>query len=125
MSNSPPASPTINGPTSGQTKKNLLFTFNAIDPDGDNVSFHIDWGDGNTETTVFVPSGTDKAVPHIWNSPDTYTITASAEDAFGSIGPSTTFTVVIPREKAINRPFLIFLENHPNLFLIIQQFIGL
>ena len=75
----------------------------TTDPDGDDVRFHIDWGDTKSDTTDFVASGTDFDVPHTWGVTGTYIITASAEDTFGNIGPEATFTVTIPRNKAIYR----------------------
>jgi hypothetical protein len=94
----PPFAPTISGPNSGKPGQELTFVFNSLDPEGEDVRFHIDWGDGNEEWTDYVPSGTDKAVTHIWDVEDTYIITAFAQDYLFS-GPSTTFTITIPRNK--------------------------
>jgi hypothetical protein len=104
--NQPPGTPTINGPNSGPSKKALNFIFNSVDTDGDDVRFHIDWGDGDSESTSYVPSGTDKSAGHIWSVTGTFVITASAEDTFGNLGPSTTFSVVIPRNKATKKVLL-------------------
>jgi len=98
----PPWPPTINGPTHGKPGQRLTYTFNAEDPDGDDVRFHIDWGDGNEEWTIYVSSGTDKAVSHIWDVEDTFTITAYSEDDEGTKSSSATFTVIMPRDKATN-----------------------
>jgi hypothetical protein len=95
----PPYSPTIVGPSKGGAGQTLTFTFNAMDPDDDIVRFHIDWGDGITETTSYVPSGGDKEVSHIWDKVADYTIEAFAEDIWGMCGPSERFTVIIPRDK--------------------------
>jgi len=119
--NIPPYAPTITGPTSGKPGQSLTFTFNVDDPDGDDVRFKIDWGDGSSDTTGFVHSGTDKSVSHIWGVEDTYTITAYAEDEYGDSGPSTTKQVTIPRNKLINNLFLNFLQSHPNWFLLLQK----
>jgi hypothetical protein len=119
--NTVPSAPTITGPTGGKTGQSLTFTFNAVDPDGDDVRFIIDWGDATSDTTDYVASGNEKSVSHIWSVEDTYTITVYAEDEFGLIGPSATFTVTIPRNKAINRPFLNWLQSHPNLLPLLQK----
>jgi len=124
--NNPPGAPTIDGPTNGDAGDSLTYTFSAVDPDGDTVRFIIEWGDGNSDTTGFVPSGTDETASHTWSSPATYTITAKAEDSFGNIGPSATFTVTIPRNKDIHsHPFLRFLQNHPNMFPLLRTLLGL
>jgi hypothetical protein len=118
--NNPPDTPTITGPSDGKPGQELTFVFNAVDPDGDDVRFIINWGDTKSDTTDFVASGSDKSVSHVWNAEDSYTITAYAEDEFGSFGPEVTFTIVIPRDKAINNPFLNWLQSHPNLLLLLQ-----
>ena len=112
----PPFVPTIRGPQVGKVGDILTFTFNAVDLDGDDVRFHIDWGDGSKEITVYVGSGTDETVTHIWSSKGDYTITAYAEDAYGWCGPSRTFQVVIPRNKAIiNMLSQMLLEKYTTL----------
>jgi hypothetical protein len=121
--NLPPNAPTISGPSTGKPGTSYDYTFNAMDGDGDDVRYIIDWGDTTSDTTDFVTSGTDKSVSHIWNSGDTYTITAYAEDVFGLSGPDATKTVTIPRDKPINNPFLNFLQCQPNLFPFLQKLI--
>jgi len=110
--NQPPTIPEINGPTCGKTGESLTFLFNAVDPDKDDVRFIINWSDTTTDTTDFVSSGTDISVSHIWAMEDTYKITAYAEDSFGNIGSEATFIVVIPRDKALDKPLLLYLQNH-------------
>jgi hypothetical protein len=123
--NSAPSAPIITGPNSGKPGQELTFVFNAVDPEGDDVRFIIDWDDGNTDTTSYVPSGIDKSVSHIWSAEETYTITAYAEDEYGLTGPSTTKQVTIPRNKLINKPILNFLQSffqsYPNLFPLLQK----
>ncbi len=113
-----PNEPTINGPNSGKTGQTLTFTFNAVDPDGDDVRIIIDWGDGSSDTTDFVTSGNDISVSHIWETENTYSITAKAEDEYGLFGPEASFTVTIPREKELINTFLQFLQRHPTLYKI-------
>jgi hypothetical protein len=121
--NNPPSKPIIDGPTSGKPNTEYDFTFNAIDPDGDDIKYLIDWGEGTSDTTLFVASGTSVDASHTWADEGTYTITAKAEDTNGLIGPEATKAVTMPRTKAINRPFLNFLQNltHTNLFSLLQR----
>ncbi len=116
IGNLPPGEPTITGSTYGNVGQILTYTFNSVDPDGDDVRFYVDWGDGDSEWSSGVPSGTDITTSHSWITEDTYTITAYAEDTFGNTGSSTTFSVTIPRDKTINNPFLNWLQSHPSLF---------
>jgi hypothetical protein len=92
-----------------------------VDPDDDDVRIIIDWGDGSSDTTDFVTSGSDISVSHIWNTEDTYSITAKAEDEYGLIGPEASFSVTIPREKAIYNIFLQFLQSYIKYFPILQK----
>jgi hypothetical protein len=111
----PPFPPDINGPSSGKPGESLTFIFNAEHPEyGVDVRFHINWGDGNTDTTTYVPEGTDKPVSHVWDIVDTYTITAWTEDEYGqwSFYP-TTFTVIIPRDKSTDNMLFRLLERFP------------
>lgn len=118
--NHPPNKPTISGPSSGPPGKLLVFTFNAMDPDGDDVRFLIDWGDSTSDTTSFVHSGYDKAASHMWDIRGTFIITAIAEDAFGNIGLSSTGQITIPRDKPFNFNFNL-LERLLNYILQISK----
>jgi parallel beta-helix repeat protein len=121
--NIPPGKPTITGPTTGKPNIEYNFTFNSDDFDGDDVRFHIDWGDGDNETTSFVPSGTDLIVSHSWVDKGTYTIKVYAEDEFGLISIGTTFQIIIEKSKTMSNPLLNWLQNHPNMFPLLQTLI--
>jgi hypothetical protein len=125
--NKAPYAPTITGPGQGSTGQTLTFVFNAIDRDGDNVRFHIEWGDGNSDTTDYVGSGVDKDASHSWSTEKTFTITAKAQDDQGYFGPEITKSVSIPRNLEFNfyQLLLEFLEQYPNLFPILRYVIGL
>ncbi len=120
--NNPPNKPTISGPTTAPAGAECEYTFNAVDPNGDDVKYHIDWDDSNSETTDFFSSGADVKVKHTWTNQDTYIIRVTAEDANGLIGPEGSLTVTMPRNKAMRAsPFLSFLSNHPTLFPLLQR----
>ena len=128
--NQPPNTPTISGEQNGNVGTEYEYTFNAVDPDDDNVKYHIDWDDGDTETTDFFSSGTDVKVKHTWTNQDTYIIRVTAEDTHGLIGPEGTLTVTMPRNRAImNIPFLQFLQNflqqYPILYQLLLRFLQL
>ena len=120
--NQPPGAPTITGDTSGKAGIEYEYTFNAEDPNGDNVKYHIDWDDGNSDTTAFNPSGTDVKVKHAWSDEGTYIIKATAEDENGLEGPDATLTVTMPRSRiTTNTLFLRFLEQFPILKILLLQ----
>ena len=78
---------------------------------------------------LLILHGMDMIVPHTWPDEGTYTIRASAEDTNGIVGPETTLEVSMPKNKAINRPFLNllqnFLENHPLIYQLLQRLLKL
>ena len=108
--NHPPKAPKITGPgniPSDSIKgivmnpvnfppgKPIEFRFEAIDPDGDDIRYHIDWGDGDYEITRFYPSGVEVKVNHTFNCQGTYTVSARAEDTCGFTGPWGTMSIPI------------------------------
>lgn len=126
--NQPPNAPSIDGETSGKAGKEYEYTFNAIDPDGDNIKYFIDWGDDNTEWTDFHASGTDVKVKHTWSEKGTYNITAKAKDIYGAEGPEATLEVTMPKNKAFNFNFDLLswlFERFPNMFPILRHMLGL
>jgi len=117
-----PEAPIISGPNSGLPGISYDFTFNAVDPDGDDVRFIIEWGDLTSDLTEFVTSGTDVTLSHIWTSKGSYTITVKAMDTYGMVGPESTKTIIIPRNKASgNLLFFQLFERFQNTFPIIQN----
>jgi len=126
VSNTEPDEPSIDGPSSGSPGTTYSFTFSATDPDGsygDKVSYGIDWGDGSgVHWTDYVSSGTEVTKTHSWGSRGSYTIKAKAKDLSGAESDWATLRISMPKNKAcINKPFLNFLTNHPNLFIILQK----
>ena len=78
-----PSAPT--GPDSGRPNTSYDFTASSTDPDGDQVAFRFDWGDG-TESgwTSFVNSGGSASMSHSWSSQGTFEVKAKAKDSYGS-----------------------------------------
>jgi outer membrane protein assembly factor BamB len=122
--NQPPSAPTIDGPNSGKPKTSYDFIFNAVDTDGDNVRYIINWGDNTSNITGPIPSGNNVTVSHTWNAKGTYTISAKAEDEYGLIGPKATKEITIPRNKALltTQPILQWLFER---FPILRHLLGL
>ena len=126
--NTPPNTPTIDGPKSGKPGIECDYILNSIDSDGDVLRFIVDWDDGDNETTTFVFSGNDLTVSHTWNAKGTYIISVKAEDEYGAESNLTTLEVTIPRTRQLNifedlleRLF----ERFPNAFPILRQILRL
>lgn len=120
--NQPPGAPTITGPNSGKVGNSIEYKFNATDPDGDQVKYIINWGDGKTDITALNPSGSDMAMTHTWSKKGDYTIKVQAQDEFGLIGLQSAKTVTMPRDRALNWYYLIMkvLEHFPLLEKILN-----
>jgi hypothetical protein len=82
LSNAPNA-PIISGPNSGVAGEEYEFSFITTDPDGDNVSYFIDWGD-NTNSGWFgvYESGEEIKATHSWTLSGNYEIRAKAKDDY-------------------------------------------
>ncbi|KYK20181.1 hypothetical protein AYK24_04080 [Thermoplasmatales archaeon SG8-52-4] len=111
LENNPPGAPSITGPIKGNSGITYDYYFNSIDPEGHGVKYHITWDDGYIDETDFGESGTDVIASHAWNREGSFIITAYAEDAIGLIGPESTFTVTMPKNRIINRNFINILSN--------------
>ena len=96
LPNDPPGAPVITGTTNGAAGTSYDYDFTATDPDGHDVQYYIDWGDGDTEWTSFAASGTPVTVSHTWDEQGDYTITAKAKDIYGLIGPEGTLVIAMP-----------------------------
>ena len=126
--NEAPDAPDIDGLTSGKAGTEYDYNFTAIDPDGDDVKYFIDWGDGNTEWTDFASSGTPVIVSHTWVEKDTYIITAKAKDVFDAEGPEGTLDVSMPMSLAFNFNFNLLnwlFERFPNAFPVLRNLLRL
>ena len=67
--NLPPEVPDIDGPTRGVVDVSYNFTFNSVDPDGDDVYYYIIWDDGYIEDWEGpYSSGEDFVISHTYSN---------------------------------------------------------
>ncbi len=78
--NRTPSIPKISGPTDGSKDTRYSYAFGSTDQDNDDMNYIIDWGDGSTDESVFLPSGHFFSMLHSWAEPGMYTITVTASD---------------------------------------------
>ena len=78
--NTPPSTPTIDGPTSGHQDTDYEYTILSIDADNDSMQYTIDWGDGETTITEFIQNGTSTTQIHNWTNYGEYIISVKAYD---------------------------------------------
>ncbi len=98
--NSPPETPSIQGPTSGKAGKELTYEICSSDPDGDDIYYCLDWGDGSGEICIGpYPSATCITQSHTWSSDGTYTIKVKARDTNDAESDYGRLQVKIPRVR--------------------------
>jgi len=125
IKNDAPSKPIINGPHTGTAGISYTYTFVSIDPDGDDVFYQINWGDGTFEDWFGPYDSNDIiTVQHKWSKKGNYTIMARAKDINDNIGEWGTFTVTMPRDKEMSNSLLLqFLQRYPLLNLLVQHFL--
>ncbi len=106
--NHAPEAPIIDGPGSGKPKVTYQYNVSTVDPDGDTVSYFIDWGD-NTTSGWLGPyaSGVGTIASHSWEKKGTYAIRAKAMDVFGNESTWSTLSVQMPQDLSAPQPVFI------------------
>jgi outer membrane protein assembly factor BamB len=120
--NSPPDKPMVDGQTHGIVGVSYDYTFCAIDPDENDIWYHIGWGDKEI-IYIYGPyqSGKEITLPYTWSEKGIFTITCWARDVYDEVSEAATLEVTMPRNRAnYNMLFLRFLEQFP----IIGRFIS-
>ena len=118
--------PAITGTYSGKPGILYEYTFLADDPDNLDVSYYIDWGNGaNSGWLGPHPSGEKQIISHAWEEKGSYIIKAKAKNTESIETDWSTLEVTMPKNKAIDTPFLRFLENHPRMFPMLRHLLGL
>jgi outer membrane protein assembly factor BamB len=114
--NNPPNTPLITGPNSGKTGEIYDYTFSATDPDNDQVSYYVDWGDGtNSGWQGPYSSGTGISLSHSWSNDGSFSIKAKAKDSEGSESTYATLQVTMPKGKYFENLLQILIEKYPRM----------
>lgn len=104
--NSPPKTPsTPSGSASGYAWVPYSYSMSATDPDGNQVRYTLDWGDGTTSVTGLVNSGTSTSLAHNWTKAGTYQVKSNAMDSRGvPSGWSNALAITIAANSPPNTP---------------------
>ncbi len=115
-----PDAPAITGPSSGKIKEQQEYNFVTTDPDGDDVYYYIEWGDGSSEKWIGpYASGEEVTMEHSWDSKGTYTIKAKAKDTNGEESDWGTLQVSMPKTYGYENPMLMAFEKINEWFVSI------
>lgn len=92
-----PEQPIITGPSEGDIGIEYEFTFKSSDPEGADIYYYIDWGDGTADEWVGPhTSGEEIKVSHTWMTGGNLTIKAKAKNTYGIEGIwSEPFPIII------------------------------
>jgi len=121
-----PLRPVVNGPTEGITGIEYMFSARTVDPNGDQLYYQWNWGDGNISDWMgLYNSGQEVYAYHKWTEDGFYTITVKGKDIHGHESDLGTLNVIMPRNRVINSPLLKLLQNILQRFPILQQLLKL
>jgi hypothetical protein len=112
--NSPPNDPSKpSGKTQGKAGVAYTYTTVTTDPDGDQVYYWFDWGDGtNSGWQGPKTSGTVCSASHTWSSKGNYQIKVKSKDIHGAESNwSSTLSISMPKPKSILYPLFIKLAQ--------------
>jgi hypothetical protein len=121
-----PNPPTIEGTNDGSAQERYYYTFSTTDPEGDDVEYYIEWGDGRRFKWIGpYESGEQVTKSHAWTYDGNYTIRVKARDIYGAESDWATMELTLPKNKVFINPFLQFFENHPYIYRLLQHLLGL
>lgn len=122
--NNPPEPPTITGQTNGKAGVVYEYTFVSIDPEGDNVSYYIDWGDKCGGFWIDPhPSGVSAKANHGFVFEGTYTINALAVDSYGAESSWGQLEVTMPIIYNVFDNWFCFFIQHSIFNFIVNSFL--
>jgi hypothetical protein len=99
--NEKPKRPTISGPKKGMDRTWYDYTFSATDPEGDDLYYYIDWGDGFIDEWLGpFSSGEDITINHLFYFKDIYKIRVKVKDIYGTVSDWESFRVGVPEYRS-------------------------
>jgi len=137
-SGNPPNKPeTPSGAIVGKIGVSYTYYTSTTDPDGDNIFYLFDWGDGTTSQWIGpYSSGSQVIASHIWTTQGSFPIKVKAKDDPNGDGDpsdgtesvwSESLPVTMPKTKQLLHPMEQFInnliQNHPLLYSFIRLFL--
>ena len=105
-----------------------MFTASTTDPDGDQLYYMFDFGDG-TSSFWYGPydSGEECTASHIWFEKGGYQVKVKAQDGNGAESEwSDPLPITMPYsfDKPIPQFFELLFQRFPHAFLLLRQLFG-
>ena len=126
--NSAPSAPEVTGPIHGRPGVTYEWTFVSTDPEGEDITYYVDWGDqcGGAEWHGPYPSGEEVTISHRYTFCNTFIINTMAMDELGAESNWTYFEVTMPRNRISTNTFIVkLLERFPNTFPVLRYLLGI
>ena len=118
--NNPPNNPTIAGEKKIKKDVQYEYTFSSTDPEGQDVSFNVEWGDGSGTGWIGpYASGAPATANHTWTTKDKFIIRCQAKDIYGAVSGWTEYSVSAPRARLLR-----LLDYFPNAFPLLRLIFG-
>jgi hypothetical protein len=113
-------------PTTGVPGEDYTFEFSTVDPEGDDVSYLVDWGDGSDSGWLGpYPSGETASASHSWDTQEAFFVKVKAKDIYDMESDwSDSQGIRIPKIKTFEL-FNVFLEKHPVLQFLLRLYLNL
>jgi hypothetical protein len=115
------------GTTSGKINTAYTYTTSTTDPDGNQISYWFDWGDGaNSGWVGPYASGANGSANHTWTKKGNYQITVKAKDTNGAESDwSDPLSISMPKTRLyINNMFQIFFEQLIHRFPFFEKILN-
>ena len=105
--------------------KTITLCTKTTDPDGDDVYYWWDFGDGTTSGWLGpYSSGNVHCTPHTYTTSGTYSIKVKAKDVYGAESPwSDPLTLRVTTSKTVNLQFLALLQKMLDSFPLLKHII--
>jgi len=124
--NNPPNQPSKpTGPSNGKTGITYTYSSSTTDPEGENIYYLFDWGDGtNSGWTGPFTSGSAATEGHSWSSQGTFPVKVKAKDIHDQESPwSESLSVSVPKSKMLTNLYSYLQENY-RLFPMLRMILG-
>ncbi len=129
--NHPPKTPTLRGRRYVQPNETYSYTFFSADPDGDDVSYYLNWGDtywfgGAAGWLGPYHSGQKVTLDKNWTDKANYTVRVKAADQYGAKSGWATLKVSSSAVSVVpeNGFWAQFFERFPHAFPVLRRLLG-